>query len=130
MLVIATDVDGVYTGWGTPDTARLSRVTPNDLDTLEFAAGSMGPKVEAACGFVRTTGKPAAIAALTGVAGIVAGEHGHVGRTAHWVNSTVPPATSVFVSPRHSTTTGLASPGSALSVELRPFTLSRSRCPR
>jgi carbamate kinase len=76
VLVIATDVDGVYTGWGTPDQQRLSRVTPDELDALEFAEGSMGPKVEAACRFVRNTGKEAVIGALTDIAAIVAGQAG------------------------------------------------------
>ena len=47
LLVIATDVDGVYTGWGTPQQARLARVTPDDLAGLDLPAGSMGPKVVA-----------------------------------------------------------------------------------
>lgn len=76
LLVIATDVDGVYTGWGTPDRKRLSRVTPDELDALEFAEGSMGPKVQAACRFVRNTGREAVIGALTDIAGIVAGQAG------------------------------------------------------
>lgn len=76
MLVIATDVDGVYTGWGTPEQKRLSRVTPDELEAMHFAAGSMGPKVEAACRFVRNTGRPAAIGALTDIARIVTGEAG------------------------------------------------------
>lgn len=76
MLVIATDVDGVYTGWGTPGQKRLSRVTPDELETLEFAAGSMGPKVEAACRFVRNTGNEAVIGALVDIAEIVAGDKG------------------------------------------------------
>ena len=43
LFVMATDVDGVYTGWGTPEQRRLDRVTPADLRALPFAAGSMGP---------------------------------------------------------------------------------------
>lgn len=76
MLVIATDVDGVYTDWGTPQQKRLSRVTPDELETMQFAAGSMGPKVEAACRFVRNTGRPAAIGALGDIARIATGEAG------------------------------------------------------
>lgn len=76
LLVIATDVDGVYTGWGTPDRKRLSVVTPDELDAMQFAEGSMGPKVEAACGFVRNTGREAVIGALSDIAGIVAGHAG------------------------------------------------------
>ncbi|MGE4364416.1 MAG: carbamate kinase, partial [Mycolicibacterium sp.] len=82
MLVIATDVDGVYTGWGTPDQRRLSRITPDELETMHFAAGSMGPKVEAACRFVRNTGRPASIGALGDIARIAAGQAGtHVAQS-------------------------------------------------
>lgn len=76
LLVIATDVDGVYTGWGTPEQQRLGEVTPDELEALEFAAGSMGPKVEAACGFARATGNTAVIGALDDIADIVGGTAG------------------------------------------------------
>ena len=76
LLVIATDVDGVYSGWGTPDQQRLGEVTPDELEAMEFAAGSMGPKVEAACGFARTTGNTAVIGALDDIADIVIGTAG------------------------------------------------------
>ena len=36
----------------------------------------MGPKVEAACAFVRQTGHPAAIGALTQLAAVIAGTAG------------------------------------------------------
>ena len=76
LLVIATDVDGVYTDWGTPQQARLGRVTPDELTGLDLPAGSMGPKVQAACGFARTTGKEAVIGSLADIADIVAGTAG------------------------------------------------------
>jgi len=76
LLVIATDVDGVYTGWGTPEQTRLSGLVPDELDGLDLPAGSMGPKVQAACGFARTTGKEAVIGALTDIADIVNGTAG------------------------------------------------------
>ena len=76
LLVIATDVDGVYIGWGTPVQERLGRVTPDELAGQEFAAGSMGPKVEAACGFAHATGREAVIGALTDIADIVGGTAG------------------------------------------------------
>jgi carbamate kinase len=43
-----------------------------------FAAGSMGPKVDAACDFVATTGQRAAIGALADIERIVAGEAGTI----------------------------------------------------
>ena len=76
LLVIATDVDGVYTDWGTPEQTRLGRVTADDLERLDLPAGSMGPKVEAACGFTRTTGNEAVIGALADIAKIVDGAAG------------------------------------------------------
>ena len=76
LFVMATDVDGVYTGWGTPDQRRLERVTPSELRALPFAAGSMGPKVEAAIRFVEATGNRAAIGGLHQIEAIVTGDAG------------------------------------------------------
>lgn len=76
LLVIATDVDGVYTDWGTPAQTRLGRTTPEELERLDLPAGSMGPKVEAACGFARATGRDAVIGALTDITDIVKGNAG------------------------------------------------------
>jgi carbamate kinase len=76
LFVMATDVDGVYTGWGTPEQRKLERVTPSELRQLPFAAGSMGPKVEAAIRFVETTGNRAAIGGLSEIEAIVASEAG------------------------------------------------------
>ena len=76
LLVIATDVDGVYTNLGRENQRRLGRVTPDDLAGLNLPAGSMGPKVEAACGFARTTGKEAIIGSLTQIADMVHGAAG------------------------------------------------------
>jgi carbamate kinase len=64
LFVMATDVDGVYADWGTPQQRRLDTVTTSELRELPFAAGSMGPKVLAAIRFVEHTGKRAAIGAL------------------------------------------------------------------
>jgi carbamate kinase len=76
LFLMATDVDGVYIHWGTPERRRLGQVTPEELAGYEFAAGSMGPKVEAASRFASKTGKRAAIGALADIAGIVAGDAG------------------------------------------------------
>jgi carbamate kinase len=76
LLVLATDVDGVYADWGTPGQRRLGQVTPAELRDEQFAAGSMGPKVEAAARFVEATGKRAAIGSLAEIERIVAGETG------------------------------------------------------
>lgn len=76
VFVMATDADAVYLDWGTPAARPLGRVTPEDLERHAFAAGSMGPKVEAACEFVRRTGKRAAIGSLEQVAPMVEGAAG------------------------------------------------------
>jgi len=76
LLVLATDADGVYADWGTPDQKLLREVTPDELGAYEFPAGSMGPKVEAAIRFARATGKRAVIGNLNDIARIVAGEAG------------------------------------------------------
>ncbi len=76
LFLMATDVDGVYLGWGTPEQRRLDRVTPADLAGRQFAAGSMGPKVEAAARFAWKTGGRAAIGSLADIADIVAGNAG------------------------------------------------------
>ena len=76
LFIMATDVDGVYDGWGTPDQYRLDRVTPDELQRRDFAAGSMGPKVAAAARFVDATGRRAAIGSLSEIEGIVEGRAG------------------------------------------------------
>ena len=76
LFVMATDVDGVYAGWGTPDQRRLERVTPGELRGQAFAAGSMGPKVEAAMRFVESTEHRAAIGSLEDIEEIVEGNAG------------------------------------------------------
>ena len=76
LLVLATDVDGVYVDWGTPDQRKLERVTPAELRAQNFAAGSMGPKVEATLRFVEETGRRAAIGSLAEITQIVDGTAG------------------------------------------------------
>ncbi len=76
LLVIATDVDGVYTDWGTPTQQRLGSVTVAEIERLPLPAGSMGPKVEAACGFATRTGREAVIGSLADIDKIVAGVAG------------------------------------------------------
>jgi carbamate kinase len=76
LFVIATDVSGVYLDWGTPASRMLSHSHPDMLDAMGFAAGSMGPKVEAACDFARRTGRRAVIGALADIERLVAGTAG------------------------------------------------------
>ncbi len=76
LLVIATDVDGAYLDWGMPTQRRIGQAHPDQLERLGFAAGSMGPKVQAACEFVRHTGKVAVIGSLADIVAIVQGRAG------------------------------------------------------
>jgi carbamate kinase len=75
-LVIVTDVDAVYSGWGTPGQRAIRRATPEALGRSEFAEGSMGPKVKAARTFVEQTGRIAAIGSITDTAALLRGEAG------------------------------------------------------
>ncbi|MYM19564.1 carbamate kinase [Brevibacterium sp. 5221] len=76
VLVIATDVEGVYRNWGTGAQELIPQLTLAEAEGSEFAAGSMGPKVQAACNFVRETGRRAVIGALADIEGLVAGTAG------------------------------------------------------
>ncbi len=76
LLVLATDTDGVYLDWGTESAKRVEKTTPDEIEQYEFAAGSMGPKVEAACDFVKRSGQRAVIGALTDLEAMVNGTAG------------------------------------------------------
>lgn len=76
LFVIATDVDGVYLDWGTPQARRVRRASPDALAAFGFAAGSMGPKVEAVSDFARRSGRRAVIGALADIARLAAGTAG------------------------------------------------------
>lgn len=77
-FIMATDVEGVYKGWGTPEQELIKSVSPSQVDLNAYAAGSMGPKVQGACEFVEKTGKKAAIGALADIHKILKGEAGTV----------------------------------------------------
>jgi carbamate kinase len=76
VFVMLTDAEAVYLDWGTPTQRAIRRASPAALAALEFAAGSMGPKVTAACRFASITGRRAAIGALEDLGRILAGEAG------------------------------------------------------
>jgi carbamate kinase len=78
-LVMATDVDAVYVDWGTPTARAVARAHPDALmkHSAEFAAGSMLPKVEAACRFAATGGM-SAIGALADVGRMIEGKAGTI----------------------------------------------------
>jgi carbamate kinase len=77
-LAIVTDVDAVYSDWGTPEQRAIRRATPEALSETEFAAGSMGPKVRAACSFVEQTGGLAAIGSISDAGALLRGEAGTI----------------------------------------------------
>jgi carbamate kinase len=76
LFVMATDVPAVYRDFGTPDQQAIERATASELAGSSFAAGSMGPKVEAAVDFVQRTGKRAAIGTLADLQALVEGTRG------------------------------------------------------
>ncbi len=75
-LLLLTDVDRVYLNWGTDEQQGLGKVSLVELSRHEFAAGSMQPKVDAACKFVRQTGGIAGIGRLEDALGILEGRVG------------------------------------------------------
>jgi len=76
VLVIATDVSEVYLDWGTAEQRALHKVTPQELAKHSFPAGSMGPKVDAACQFALSTGRRAVIGSLDQIEEMLAGHAG------------------------------------------------------
>lgn len=77
-FLILTDVPRVMRGFGTPRQREIAHTTPHELRALDFPAGSMGPKVEAACRFVETTGDMAAIGRLDQAESILEGSAGTI----------------------------------------------------
>ncbi len=75
-LLMLTDVAHVEDGWGTAEALPLRSPTVASLRSMRFAAGSMAPKVEAACRFVERTGGVAAIGALEDASALLRGERG------------------------------------------------------
>jgi len=79
VLIMATDAQAVFVGFGTPQQRAIAEANPAVLLTeyeAEFAAGSMLPKVVAACDFAKATGKPAMIGALADIDAMLAGAAG------------------------------------------------------
>jgi carbamate kinase len=75
-LLLLTDVDAVYRAWGTPHAEPIRQTTPEGLGSRLYAPGSMAPKVEAACRFVREGGRLAGIGRLEDAKLILAGQAG------------------------------------------------------
>ena len=77
-LVILTDVDAVYSGWGTNAQEELRELDIASAEALlpELAAGSIGPKLEASVTFARATGHDALISSATSLADALQGRAG------------------------------------------------------
>lgn len=75
-FIMATDADAVFSDWGKPTAKQFRRASPSAMGNYSFPAGSMGPKVAAACHFAEMTGKQAAIGALKDLPAILRGEAG------------------------------------------------------
>ncbi len=78
LYIMATDSDAVYESWGTLHAKALRNVSYSDLEHLDFATGSMGPKVISACWFAEKTRKKAAIGAISDLKKIISGEKGTI----------------------------------------------------
>jgi carbamate kinase len=78
LLLILTDVDAVARGWGTADQRNLRELSADTAEALlpELAAGSIGPKVEAAASFARETGHDALITSPAALGEALAGRAG------------------------------------------------------
>jgi len=76
VLLLLTDVDGIYRSWGEPDASRIECISAQDLAELTLPEGSMAPKAKAACGFIRNNGTLAVIGAMTDASALL---HGNAG---------------------------------------------------
>ncbi|MER6945693.1 carbamate kinase [Nonomuraea sp. NPDC000554] len=77
-FLILTDVPRVMRDFGAPSQSEIANTTPHELRAIDFPAGSMGPKVEAVCRFVETTGDMAAIGRLDQAEQILEGAAGTI----------------------------------------------------
>ena len=74
-LLLLTDVDAVHRDFGTDQSTPLAELTVAEAQALEMPAGSMGPKLQAACDFAEAGGVSGigrlqdAVAILDGSAG-------------------------------------------------------------
>lgn len=76
-LLLLTDVDGVYRGFGTDASERIERLAPEEARALDLPAGSMGPKIEAAARFASGgSSRMAGIGRLAAALAILEGDAG------------------------------------------------------
>lgn len=77
-FLLLTDVPNVEIDYGTPTARPIRSASVAEMRSKSFAAGSMGPKVVAACRFVEHTGGEAAIGRLEDAALLLSGSAGTV----------------------------------------------------
>ncbi len=77
VLLLLTDVDGVYHDFGADNAAKLSRLSPQDALNFDAPAGSMAPKLAAAAAFA-ATGGTAGIGKLQDAMAIISETHGTI----------------------------------------------------
>ncbi len=75
-LLLLTDVPAVEMDYGKPNARSIHRISISALGQMQFPSGSMGPKIAAACRFVRGTTKVAAIGRLEDAAKLLDGSAG------------------------------------------------------
>jgi len=76
MFAMLTDVANVFVDFGTDKQRAIKAAHPDALEKMDFAKGSMGPKVSGACKFVRETGKDSAIGQLADLTDIMLNQAG------------------------------------------------------
>lgn len=75
-FVILTDVSGIFEHWPSSSKCCLKSISYQKLEKMYFSPGTMAPKVEAVCEFVKKTKNKAAIGPLSGLKEIIQGELG------------------------------------------------------
>ena len=76
LFIISTDVEAVYKDWGQPSETAIEEISVAEVKKMKFAAGSMAPKIEAACQFVEATNRVASIGSIENINKMVAGISG------------------------------------------------------
>jgi len=76
LFIILTDVEAIYEHFGTPKQRAIKEISPDALDAMDFASGSMGPKVEAVSRFVKQSNKVAVIGNLAQSEALIDGSGG------------------------------------------------------
>lgn len=76
LLMLLTDVEGVYADWQTPKARLFESAAPEVLAPMSFDEGSMGPKVLAACSFTSITSGRSTIGSIEDAARMLEGDAG------------------------------------------------------